>query len=46
MPIFHPASQNVTLALISDAGVLPYGSLAPPLLEREWLLFFFYMHHG
>ncbi|KAJ7739934.1 cleft lip and palate associated transmembrane protein [Mycena metata] len=30
--------QNLTLALISDAGVIPFGTLPPPLLEHVHLI--------
>lgn len=35
VPHWH---RNVTLALISDAAILPYGTLAPPLLEHVYLV--------
>ncbi|KIK03153.1 hypothetical protein K443DRAFT_677001 [Laccaria amethystina LaAM-08-1] len=35
VPHWH---RNVTLALISDAGIIPYGSLQPPLLEHVYLV--------
>jgi len=30
------SQQNVTLAVISDASIIPYAQLPPPLLEREF----------
>jgi Cleft lip and palate transmembrane protein 1 (CLPTM1) len=32
-------SQNITLALVSDASDLQYGTLPPPVLERSSIIF-------